>query len=272
MNQNHGDKLKFIFDSKLLVYGDVMHKRQKTKINFFVYKVFYLCFDITKIDSLKSYFLSINKFNFFSFYSKDHGLRDGSNLELWIRSILDKNNLNHQVKKIFLFTHPRVFGYVFNPVSFWFCVNQNNELIAILFEVNNTFSQTHSYLIYNDDFSIISSDQIFSADKKLYVSPFFKVEGKYNFRVNLTANKIAIWIDYLDDNDNKNLLTSIISKDIKKLNDHRLLIAFISIPLMTFKVIFLIHWQALKLFVKKIKFISNPNKKNGQFSSNKKQN
>lgn len=247
------------FPSLMLVYANLMHLRTIPKINKFLYKVFYICFDISKIDNLKCKFFSLNKFNIFSFYIKDHGKRDGSSLELWIRQLLYEKNLDEYVKKIFLFTHPRIFGYVFNPVSFWFCVDDENNLRAILFEVNNTFSQNHCYLVYNENKEIITSDQWFECSKNFYVSPFFEIAGKYKFRVNFVVDKIAVWIDYVIE-DKKNLLTSVISYDIKPHNSSNLLRAFLQIPFLTFQVIFLIHWQALKLFFKRNKYIANPNK------------
>ncbi|GDX35747.1 DUF1365 domain-containing protein [Alphaproteobacteria bacterium] len=256
------------FASYFLVFANVMHKRCSPKINQFVYKVFYICFDISKINNLKQSFFSINRFNVFSFYNKDHGNRDGKDLEIWIRKILNEKNLNEQIVKIFLFTHPRFLGYVFNPVSFWFCLDADNNLKAILFEVNNTFNQHHCYLVYNQDQTEIGEDQWFTTDKKMYVSPFFKVEGNYRFRVIFKPNKTAVWIDYIVEGQKK-LLTSAISYKIKQYNDFNLINAFWQIPLVTFKVIFLIHWQALKLFLKKIKFISNPNKISNKITTNK---
>lgn len=264
-----GDELSISslnFASQFLVFANVMHKRCSPKINQFLYKVFYICFDISKPNSLKQIFFSINRFNVFSFYNKDHGNRDGKDLELWIRKILDEKNLNEQIKKIFLFTHPRIFGYVFNPVSFWFCLDVDNNLRAILFEVNNTFGQHHCYLVYNEDHSIIYEDQWFSTEKKLYVSPFFEVEGNYRFRVIFKPNKIAVWIDYFVEGQKK-LLTSAISYKVKQFSSFNLIHAFWQIPVVTFKVIYLIHWQALKLFFKKIKFVSNPHKINDKINN-----
>lgn len=250
-----------------IVLANVNHQRLSPKINQFTYQVFYFCFDISKIAHLKKFFLSINRFNLFSFYFKDHGKKDGSSLESWIRNLLIEKNLNHLVDKIYLFTHPRVLNYVFNPVSFWFCVDSENNLRAVLFEVNNTFSQTHSYLVYNPDHSIITKDQWFATTKNFYVSPFFEVIGNYKFRVIFNPKKIAVWIDYYQQ-DQKKLLTSAISYQILSLTSPRLLLAFIKIPLVTFKVIILIHWQALKLFFKGIKFVKNPNQIPNKITTN----
>lgn len=240
-----------------LCLAEVFHKRLKPSINYFSYRVFYICFDITKASKLASKLLSLNKFNLFSFYNKDHGKRDGSSLESWIKEILASHNLNHQIKKIFLLTHPRILGYNFNPVSFWFCLDKKEKLIAVLSEVSNTFGEHHNYLIFNPDHSPIEHNQWFEAKKEFHVSPFFEVKGNYKFRFIFNQRKIAAWIDYLSDSKQKSLLTSVICKKTK-LGDKALLKQFCLIPMMTLKVVFLIHWQALKLVFKKNKYIPKP--------------
>lgn len=236
-----------------------MHKRLKPSVNQFSYRIFYLCFDISKTSQLASKFLSLNKFNLFGFYCKDHGKRDGSSLEVWIREILSAQNLNQRVRKIFLMTHPRILGYAFNPVSFWFCLDEEENLIAVLSEVNNTFGENHNYLVFNRNNSPITENQWFDAKKQFHVSPFFLVKGSYKFRFIFNQKKIAAWIDYFSDSVEKSLLTAVICKK-ENLSDFSLLRHFFKIPLMTVKVILLIHWQALKLLLKKNKYIPKPPK------------
>lgn len=251
-----------------LCLADVWHKRLQPSINTFSYRVFYLCFDIAKTDEIASKLLSCNRFNLFSFYDKDHAKRDGSSLENWIRNILSDHNLNHKTKRIFLLTHPRVLGYVFNPVSFWFCLDENEKLIAVLSEVNNTFGENHNYLIFNQNYDLIMPDQWFEAKKEFHVSPFFKVSGTYKFRFIFDQNKVAVWIDYLGDRGKKNLLTSVICKK-KKPSDSLLFRQFLLIPLMTFKIIFLIHWQAIKIWIKGNKYVPKPTAKPFKLTINK---
>jgi len=256
-----------IIESSFLCSAQVMHKRLKPVVNQFVYRVFYLCFDITKLEKISSKFLSLNAFNLFSFYNKDHGKRDGSSLQKWIEEILNKKNLQQKVKKVFLLTYPRVLGYVFSPVSFWFCLDEKENLIAVLSEVNNTFGENHNYLIYNSNYSPIKENQWFEAKKEFHVSPFLKVEGEYKFRFIFNEKSIAAWIDYCAKDSEKTLLTSVICKK-EKLYDRALLKAFFDIPLMTAKVIFLIHWQALKLLLKRNKYIPKPQKMVHNLTSN----
>ncbi len=243
--------------SAFLCEATVMHKRLRPSINQFVYRVFYLCFDIEKIDKIATKFLLIDRFNLFSFYRRDHGKRDNSSLEVWIRQILREKNLNDKVKKIYLLSYPRVLGYVFSPVSFWFCFDAEEKLIAVLSEVNNTFGENHDYLVFNPDHSPLQENQWFVAKKEFHVSPFFRVDGSYKFRFVFNRKNIAVWIDYLGDDGEKNLLTSVVCTK-SELTDKALLRSFFAIPVMTIKVIVLIHWQAVKILAKKIRYISKP--------------
>lgn len=251
----------------LLCHAKVMHKRLQSKVNQFTYKVFYLCFDIAKTAKLQSKFLSVNRFNLFSFYNRDHGKRDKSSLESWIQEILRSKNLNEKVTQIFLLTHPRVLGHVFNPVSFWFCLDVKKNLIAVLCEVNNTFGENHNYLICNKDHAPIEQNQWFESNKDFHVSPFFQRTGKYQFRFFFDEKSIAADINYFCDGAQKSLITTLRSKN-EKLSDSLLIKAFCNIPLMTLKVIFLIHYQALKLVIKGIKYVPQPQKKTFNLTQN----
>lgn len=242
-------------DSKFLCYSNVVHHRISPRRNSFNYDVFYLCFDISKLDELRSKLFSLNRFNIFSFYEKDHGLRDGSSINIWANNLFKSHNIQN-IEKIFLHTHPRIFGYVFNPVSFWFAIDKDKNICAVIAQVNNTFKESHCYLIYNQDGSQIHENQWFEADKEFHVSPFYSRKGSYKFRFIFNQKNIAVWIDYFINE--KTLLTSVISKKIIKFNDINLAMLFVKIPFMTFKVITLIHWQALKIFFKKIKYIPKP--------------
>jgi DUF1365 family protein len=245
----------------------VMHKRLRPRVNQFFYRVFYICFDITKLEKISTKFLSTDSFNLFSFYNKDHGTRDGSSLETWIRKILAEKNLNEKTKNIFLLSFPRVLGYAFSPVSFWFCLDEKENLIAVLSEVNNTFGENHNYLVFNQDHSPIQENQWLETNKDFHVSPFFHVTGRYKFRFIFNQKTAAAFIDYLGVDGEKDLLTSVICSK-ENLSDNLLLKGFVAIPLMTLKVIFLIHFQALKIILKKIKYISKPIKKSHNLTTN----
>jgi len=232
----------------------VFHARNFPKKNSFLYKVYYLLLDINELP-VKSHFLSFEKFNLFSFYKKDHCKNDDKkDLRNWIENILTKENI--KACKIMLLTQPRVLGYVFNPVSLWFCLNEKKELIAVLAEVNNTFGESHSYLIYNNDYSVIKSNQEHFAKKEFHVSPFFTREGKYRFKFDYNPEKIKVFIDYFSED--KLMLQTSLNVDCKTLSDWQLIKAFFAIPFLTLKVIILIHYQALKIVFKGIKYIKKP--------------
>lgn len=239
-----------------ILHSAVFHKRLNPSVNKFSYDVYHLCLNIDEIDNINCKFLSIDKFNLFSIYQKNHGARDSSNIKDWIYQILKENNIKN-ITKIYLLTHPKILQLGFNPVSFWFCLDKDDNIVTVLAEVNNTFGEHHNYLVKNDDDSPIISDQWLEAKKEFHVSPFYNVKGNYKFRFLFNKKKIAVWIDYYDGT--KTLLTSLIGNRVD-LNDKNLLKAFISYPFMIIKVISLIHWQALKLFVKGNKYIPKPKK------------
>lgn len=257
-------KINFI---NALSISKVFHKRFKPKANQFNYFVNYICFDIAKIKQLKKRFFSINKFNLFSFYFKDHGLKDGANPKIWCEKILEKEGIKSKINRIFLLTHPRILGWVFNPVNFWLCLDKNSKLIACLCQVNNTFGQTHSYLVAKDDLSEIKKGEFLKTKKDFHVSPFFPVSGRYEFAFDFREEKIAIFINYFE-KEEKKLVTSLITKNIK-LDNKSLIKSFFKIPFSNIKIIFLIHYQALKLLVKGAKFHKLPKQKSIKLTKTK---
>ncbi len=238
-----------------LIKGDIMHKRFLPKVNKFNYKSIYISCPINKINDLKSRLFSINKFNLFSFYKKQYGEKSTTDIESWIYKILKQNKISN-ITNIILVTHPTILGYCFNPVSFWLCFNESEELIAILSEVRNTCKQKHQYLCFNKDLSKINPDSWLKSKKEFYVSPFFKIEGEYLFKFEITDKKMNFFINYL--NDDKLQLATYLKCSPTKLSDKNLLIAFCKIPFATIKTTILIHYQALKLLIKSIKFYKCP--------------
>ena len=249
-----------------ILNGVVFHKRLFPKVNSFKYSMNYLyaSLNLLSLNSLK--LLSLNKINVFSFYYKDHGDRKGSDLDSWIRKILVNEQINNVDGDIILLTLPRIFNYVFNPVSFFLCFDKKQRLRAILAEVNNTFGENHSYLITNKELKVIEQDDELLTKKLFHVSPFItSKEGYYVFKFNISNYNICIQIDYYDSKDNKILMTSIKGK-LTDLNDKNLFIWVIKYPLTTLKVIFLIYFQALKLWLKGLKYIKKPEHSNNQIS------
>ena len=232
--------------------GTVIHKRFKPKEHFFKYKVFSLLIDLSELDELnkKIRFFSFNKFNLISFHEKDHGERDGSSIIEWVKLNLKNNNISYDKIKIKLLCYPRILGYVFNPLSVFFVYDENEKLISILYEVKNTFGEQHTYVFRVDNESSLIQN---NCSKKFHVSPFIEMDCKYFFRILNPNKKLSIIIDQYD-KDGKILFAS---QDGKRsdLDSKQLIKSYLKHPLMTFKIISAIHFEAFKLWAKGIKFI-----------------
>jgi DUF1365 family protein len=247
--------------SSCIYSGSVIHKRFKPKKHFFSYKTFSLLINLNEIEDLqrKINFFSYNKFNILSFYNIDHGPRDGSSLTKWVKKNLIKAKININGGMIKLLCFPRFFGYVFNPLSIFYCYDKNEKLKAVLYEVKNTFNEQHTYLFK----SKLSSNLILhKCNKKFYVSPFIEMKTFYNFRLSKPGNSIDILIKQNDSN-GPLLIARQLGKKIN-LNSKNLLYQFLKHPLMSFKIIFAIHFEAFRLWSKGIKVI----KKNVKIKNN----
>ena len=226
--------------------GFVTHRRFKPLRHYFSYKTFSILFDLTELEDLhkKIGIFSFNRFNIFSFYNKDHGSRDGNDLTKWVKTNLKKYNLNFNVSKIKLLCFPRIFGYVFNPLSIFYCYEEN-ELKAILYEVKNTFNEQHTYVFPVNNRSKIITQQ---CDKKFYVSPFIEMNTFYNFRLTEPDENIRILIKQTD---KKGKVLVACQVGIKQIMSFKhLLINFFTHPMMTFKIMISIHYEALRLWKK----------------------
>ena len=155
-------------------------------------------------------------------------------------------------------TMPKILGYCFNPVSFWLCFDQENNLLSVLAEVNNTFGERHAYLCFNKNFNAIKPDDILTREKVFHVSPFCKIEGEYEFRFAINKKNININIDYYKDH--KILITTLIKGINTPLTDKNLLKNFFIYSISVIKVIFLIHYHAFWLWIKKVSYIKKPSK------------
>ena len=232
--------------------GQVIHKRFKPKVHYFKYKVFSLLIDLSELEILdrKVNFFSYNKFNLISFYEKDHGDRDGSSLTSWVKKNLEKNDIQTKQIKIKILCYPRIFGFVFNPLSVFYVYNSEDQLISILYEVKNTFNEQHTYIFkVTKDSNLIQNN----CTKKFHVSPFIKMNCNYFFRLLKPGNKISVIIDQYDSKD-KILYAS--QDGIRSdFNTKYLIKSYLNHPIMTFKIILAIHYEAFKLWAKGIKFI-----------------
>ena len=250
-----------MIENSFIYTGEVIHKRFKPKEHFFKYSVFSLLIDLNEIRLIdkKIPFFSYNKFNVLSFFDKDHGERDGSDLGIWVGKKLKEKGIASEDIKIKILCYPRIFGYVFNPLSIFFIYDRTGEPIAIFYEVKNTFGEQHTYI-----FEVKNSTPQIKNDckKKFFVSPFMDLQSEYFFKVLLPNEKLSVIIDQRD-KEGKLLYAS---QDGKRhdLTLKNLLFCYLKHPLMSFKVISAIHFEALKLWIKGVKLI----KKNIKIKNN----
>lgn len=239
-----------------LFHGAVLHARLRPRHNAFRYRVFFLRFALSELRQLDNALFSINRWNLFSFHYQDHGARDGSHPEGWIRALLAREGLKEVDGEIWLQTFPRMLGYVFNPVSFWLCQDRSGALRAVLCEVNNTFGEHHHYLLAHPDHRPIRDSDIMKSQKVFHVSPFCDVAGEYRFQFNVEETSTHIRIDY-DDPEGMLLLTAI-SGEGSTFGAAALMRAFVLYPWMTLGVIARIHLQALRLWIKGVPWFAKP--------------
>ncbi len=232
-----------------------MHRRLRPRVNAFQYRVYYLCAPLRQLAAFRSPLLRWSGFGLFGLHAQD--LADGANWEAWIKRLLIEHGLSQATEgEVTLITMPRILGYGFNPVSFWCCTDARGQLRAVLAEVHNTFGQRHHYLCAPEDGGVIDGERWLEAKKTFHVSPFMKIEGSYRFRFDIRPEKIGIWIDHHDAEGT--LLHTAVTGKREDLNTKHLWRCFWRHPLLTWRVIALIHYQAVKILLKKIRYIPLP--------------
>ena len=242
-----------------LIISSIIHKRYGKIQHFFKYKVpgIFLDLDELEIIQSKSKIFSINAFNIFSFNEKDHGYRDKRSIKEFIIQSLKKYDVNYNNLKIKILCFPRIFGYVFNPLSILYCYDEDN-LISIFYEVKNTSNEQHTYIFANGK---NSKDATLKHEclKDFYVSPFIGMTGKYLFRNKLTNEYINIIID-LYDNNNKKILMASQSGKFTDFKASKLLKYNLLNPLFGFRVMSAILFESLKIVLKGGKYYARKKK------------
>ena len=146
--------------------------RMKPVVHRFTYKVFSMLIDLDRLEEAdkKTALFSVNKANIASFHETDHGPRDGTNLRRHINRLLAEGGRNEPAH-VLLWCNPRIFGYTFNPLSIYYCLNRERELETVVYQVHNTFGQSHCYVAAVDETQKDPESIRQSADKRFYVSP-----------------------------------------------------------------------------------------------------
>lgn len=226
----------------------ITHRRSRPRRHRLSYGAFYLLLDLDELERLdrRQKWFSVNRFNLLSHYDRDHGSGTNQPLRPWVESHLADAGIQLDGGRIEMLCLPRILGYVFNPLTVYYCYDATETIRAILYEVSNTFAQRHTYLfaIADGDSRLLRHD----CGKRFYVSPFIEVEGRYHFRVRRPLERLYIHIHQTDADGP--LLDAWVRGKRAPLSDRNLVANLIRYPLLTLKVIGGIHWEALKLWVK----------------------
>ena len=237
-----------------LYTGWTAHERVRPARNSFRYPVYYLALDLDELDDVDA---SLHRFShnapgLTSLWDADHGPRDGSPLRPWIDGLLGGAGIDLTGGHVTLVTFPRVLGARFYPVSFWYCFSADDTPLAVLAEVHNTFHDRHNYLLHNHGAPFDWNSRP-TATKAFYVSPFVQREDvTYEFAFSQPAERVSVTIRDLVCGEL--MLTAAISLTAEELTDAALLRTVLRHGPISVVALLRIHWQALKLAVKRVPF------------------
>jgi len=239
----------------LLLFGRVAHQRLRPVGRRFAYRVVQVRVDLARLAELDGALFGVDRLRPLSLRRRDYGPRDGSELLPWIRAELRAAGLPAD-GQVWLQTFPRVLGMIFNPVSFWLCHDAAGALRAVLAEVNNTFGEHHCYLLAPPGGGAIAAADRLVCRKTLHVSPFCRVEGRYEFRLRTTGELSSVAIDYFDAQGL--LLRTAVGGRLLPWSRGGLLRALLRYPMLPLTVVGGIHWQALRLWLSRVRWVPKP--------------
>lgn len=245
--------------ASLSIYrGPVMHARMKPVTHRFTYDVFSTLIDLDRLDEVNrlSPILSVGRFNLLSFSPQDHGPRDGSDLRAYINRVLGDAGIDLAKGRVFLLCYPRVLGFTFNPLSVYYCYGADGDMVALVYEVRNTFGEAHTYVAPIEAGEAQAHSVRQERDKIFYVSPFLDMSMRYHFRLQPPAETLKLRI--LETDAQGPILAATFNGRREEANTRRLLANFLRIPLLTFKIVAAIHWEALRLYIKGLRIRPRP--------------
>lgn len=245
-----------------LYVGEVMHMRLHPFRHQFRYRVFTALLDIDRLESAESRLFRVDRFGLFSFRRRDHGARDGGALRPWVEARLSEAG-RPRPARIMLLSMPRLLGYAFNPLSVFFCHDEDGRLESAVYEVKNTFGDQIPYVV--DAVAAADPDGDGAARhmqaKAMYVSPFIGMAQTYRFTIRPPDERLAIRIRQAGPDERGRETEWLIATQTgrrRALTDRALAGLVLTHPLAAFKVIAAIHWQALRLWLKGATFIRYP--------------
>ena len=241
----------------LLYEGSVMHARLKPFGHRFAYSVYSLLVDVDRLAEVgrMSRLLSVNRGNIASFHESDHVEEPGETLRGFADRLLGLAGLA-PASRVLLLAYPRILGYVFNPLSVFFCYGQGERLFAVIYAVRNTFGQRHTYVAPVEEGELGPAGLRQSRAKRFHVSPFVGMDARYHFRIMPPGRTVRLRI--LETEEGEPLLSAAFQGAARRLDTATMAACLLKFPLLTWKIIGGIHWEALKLWLKGARFRSSP--------------
>jgi DUF1365 family protein len=240
--------------------GKVVHRRLRPRKHALSYNVFSLLVNVDKLGEWSKYhkLFSHNRFNVVSLYDRDHG--DGSCLLSYLNYMAKRNGCDIPIARFMMLCYPRILGYAFNPVTTYFGLGENDDVRLIVYEVNNTFGERHTYVLpgHADPNGLVAQN----CPKSFYVSPFNSDEGTYSFRATKPDEYLTVGVALRDDEGP--LLVAHFRGEREKFSDGSLLRALLSTGWMTVKVYAAIHIEAARLWLKGVPLMPHPSKTNNK--------
>ncbi|WP_315778749.1 MULTISPECIES: DUF1365 domain-containing protein [unclassified Bradyrhizobium] len=242
-------------EAAALYVGEVMHARMRPTTHRFQYRVMSLLVDLGRLDEAdrQSVLFGVNRRALYSFHERDHGRRDGSSLLAYAQDCAAEHGIDLAGGRVLLLCYPRLLGYVFNPLSVYFCYRSDGTLALMIYEVRNTFGEIKPYVLPVRPGEFTDAGLRQEQDKTFYVSPFIDMAMRYHFRVTPPGDNVKLRI--LETGGDGPLLAATFFGRRRALSSRSLLAAFASLPLVTLKIFGAIHWEALRLWAKGVRLV-----------------